>query len=91
MKTYEERMEAIRGKLKKKQIQRRAMAATAGALCICLVAGFLLPKPSNENNPGADISRSLKPSTGICREMKRWERHLMFSWKEVLAMMLQCL
>lgn len=57
MKTYEERMEAVRGKLKRKQIQRRAMAATAGALCICLVAGFLLPKPSNETNPGADISQ----------------------------------
>lgn len=57
MKTYEERMEAIRGKLKKKQMQRRAMAATAGALCICLVAGFLLPKPSVETNPGKDISQ----------------------------------
>lgn len=78
MKTYEERMEAIRGKLKKKQIQRRAMAATAGALCICLVAGFLLPKPSNENNPGADLSqysdsKYIKVIEAINRDLPRNE------------------
>lgn len=57
MKTYEERMEAIRGKLKKKQIQRKAMAATASALCICLVVGLLLPHAENERDTGINISK----------------------------------
>lgn len=41
MKTYDERMDAVRQKLHKKQIQRRAMMATAGALCLCIVAGII--------------------------------------------------
>ena len=43
MKTYNERMDAIRQKLHRKQVQRKAMMATAGALCICLVVSLLVP------------------------------------------------
>ncbi|MBE6920249.1 MAG: hypothetical protein E7468_01635 [Ruminococcaceae bacterium] len=60
MKTYEERMQSVQGKLKKKQTQRKALMATAGMLCLCIVAGLLLPKGSNEGvpvEPGIDISQ----------------------------------
>ena len=60
MKTYEERMQSVQGKLKKKQTQRKALMATAGMLCLCIVAGLLLPKGSNGGvpiEPGIDISQ----------------------------------
>ncbi len=44
MKTYNERMDAIRQKLHRKQVQRKAMMATAGALCICLLVSLLVPR-----------------------------------------------
>ena len=40
MKTYEERMQSVQRKLQRKQITRRAMMATAGALCLCIIAGI---------------------------------------------------
>lgn len=44
MKTYEERMEAVQQKLQRKRVQRRALSVTAGALCLCIVAGlFFIP------------------------------------------------
>ena len=60
MKTYEERMQSVQGKIKKKQTQRKALMATAGMLCLCIVAGLLLPKGSNGGvpiEPGIDISQ----------------------------------
>ena len=50
MKTYEERMQSVQGKLKKKQIQRRALMATAGMLCICIIVGLVLPHLKDDND-----------------------------------------
>ncbi len=50
MKTYEERMQAVQGKLKKKQIQRKSLMATAGALCICVIVGLVLPYFTDKND-----------------------------------------
>lgn len=44
MKTYEERMAAVEQKLHRKKTQRKALAATACTLCLCIVAGiFFIP------------------------------------------------
>ena len=49
MKTYNERMDAVRQKMHRKQVQRKAMMATAGALCLCIVAGIIFwPFDGNE-------------------------------------------
>ena len=62
MKTYEERMQSVQGKLRKKQTQRKALMVTAGMLCICLVTGLLLPKGSNG---GVPIEPGIKPGIDI--------------------------
>lgn len=41
MKNYEERVEAVRQKLLKKQTRRKTLMATAGALCLCIIAGIV--------------------------------------------------
>ena len=43
MKTYEERMEAVQKKIRQKR-KHRTVAITALSLCLCIVAGILLPK-----------------------------------------------
>lgn len=50
MKTYEERMQSVQGKLKKKQTQRKALMATAGMLCICIIVGLVLPHLKDDND-----------------------------------------
>lgn len=50
MKTYEERMQSVQGKLKKKQTQRKALIATAGMLCICIIVGLVLPHLKDDND-----------------------------------------
>ena len=62
MKTYEERMASVQGKLRKKRTQRKVLMATAGVLCICLVTGLLLPKGSNG---GVPIEPGIKPGIDI--------------------------
>ena len=57
MKTYDERMQSVQRKLARKQTKRKALMATAGALCICLVIGLVFPKGNNEIEPGIDISK----------------------------------
>ena len=56
MKTYEERANCVQQKLQRKNKQRKALMATAGALCICLVIGIVLPHVKNDGNSGIDIS-----------------------------------
>ena len=43
MKTYEERMQSVQQKLQHKQGRRRALMATAGVLCLCIIAGIAWP------------------------------------------------
>lgn len=54
MKTYEERMAAVEQKLQRKKTQRKALAVTAGALCLCILTGlFLYPIGRGaQDNPG---------------------------------------
>lgn len=40
MKTYEERMACIQQKLQRKNKQRKVLMTTAGALCLCIIAGI---------------------------------------------------
>ena len=88
MKTYEERMQSVQGKLKKKQTQRKALMATAGMLCLCIVAGLLLPKGSNEGvpvEPGIDIfqysdSQYFKVIEAISRDLPDKAQGL--TWEE---------
>lgn len=47
MKTYEERTHAVQEKLHRRRIQLRWTAVTAGALCLCIVAGIVLPNFGN--------------------------------------------
>ena len=56
MKTYEERANCVQQKLQRKNKQHKALMATAGALCICLVVGIVLPYVKNDGNRGIDIS-----------------------------------
>lgn len=50
MKTYEERMQSVQGKLRKKQTQRKALMATAGVVCLCIIAGIVLPHFKDDND-----------------------------------------
>lgn len=94
MKTYEERMAAVQQKLQRKQTTRKALLATAGALCICLVAGLLLSKGSNGGvpvepgtRPGIDISQYadspyFKVIEAISRDLP--DKALGLSWEEYI-------
>lgn len=50
MKTYEERMQSVQQKLQHKQGRRRALMATAGVLCLCIIAGIVLPYFKDDND-----------------------------------------
>ena len=50
MKTYEERMQSVQQKLQHKQGRRRALMATAGVLCLCIIVGIALPFFEDEND-----------------------------------------
>lgn len=50
MKTYEERMACVQQKLQRKNKQRKALMATAGTLCICLVLGIVIPYFKDKND-----------------------------------------
>ena len=50
MKTYDERMASVQQKLQHKQVRRRVLMATAGVLCLCIVAGLVFPFFENRNN-----------------------------------------
>ena len=76
MKTYNERMDAIRQKLHRKQVQRKAMMATAGALCICLVVSLLVPhfqKPDGIEQYAEN--EYYKVIEAINRDFRRTETH----------------
>lgn len=82
MKTYEERMQSVQGKLKKKQTQRKALMATAGMLCLCIVAGIVLPYFKDQNDismyAGSDY---IKVIEAINRDFpKRDEKDFLWSW-----------
>ena len=82
MKTYEERMQSVQGKLKKKQTQRKALIATAGMLCLCIVAGIVLPYFKDQNDismyAGSDY---IKVIEAINRDFpKRDEKDFLWSW-----------
>ena len=76
MKTYHERMDAIRQKLHRKQVQRKAMMATAGALCICLVVSLLVPhfQKSDGIEQYAE-NEYYKVIEAINRDFRRTETH----------------
>ena len=82
MKTYEERMQSVQGKLKKKQTQRKVLMATAGMLCLCIVAGIVLPYFKDQNDismyAGSDY---IKVIEAINRDFpKRDEKDFLWSW-----------
>ena len=82
MKTYEERVQSVQGKLKKKQIQRKTLMATAGMLCLCIVAGIVLPYFKDQNDismyAGSDY---IKVIEAINRDFpKRDEKDFLWSW-----------
>jgi len=53
MKTYNERMESVQKKLRQKQIRRRTVTVTAGALCLCIILGVLF-MPYDKGLPNVD-------------------------------------
>ena len=82
MKTYEERMQSVQGKLRKKQTQRKALMATAGMLCMCIIAGIVLPyfKDDSDIQMYAD-NEYFKVIEAINRDFpNRDEKDFWWSW-----------
>lgn len=82
MKTYEERMRSVQGKLRKKQTQRKALMATAGMLCLCIIAGIVLPyfKDDSDIQMYAD-NEYFKVIEAINRDFpNRDEKDFWWSW-----------
>lgn len=76
MKTYEERMASVEQKLQRKKRNRRILSVTAGALCLCIVAGiFFIPFGNTEQNADkyAD-SEYYKVIAAIERDIPNYDR-----------------
>lgn len=82
MKTYEERMASVEQKLQRKKNNRRILAVTAGALCLCIVAGiFFIPY---DNTSRYDSSEYFKVIQAIERDFPNYNDNRLYldEWEE---------
>lgn len=78
MKTYNERMESVQKKLRQKQIRRRTVTVTAGALCLCIILGVLFMPydkglPNVDKHAGSDYYKVIQAINKLTYQKPQYE------------------